>query len=192
LDVRGQIRAGNYQAGPANINAFSLEIGGAANNQNSGEGIIYFHHFSTMAHQLRYRAGNFYLEATANGYGTNNSPNLYIGGQLGAREVRVTTATWPDYVFRPTYRLRPLSEVESYIIEKGHLPDVPSETDALKDGIDVAKTNVMLLQKIEELTLYMIELNKKVEELQEKKSALEKGNRGLPKQAQTEGGCENK
>jgi hypothetical protein len=69
-------------------------------------------------------------------------------------------------VFDEDYDLMSLSEVESFIKENKHLPDVPSAKEVKKDGLDVAEMNATLLKKVEELTLHIIELEKKVNELQ--------------------------
>ena len=87
-------------------------------------------------------------------------------GLIRSREVKIDATTWADYVFHSDYKLRTLSEVESYIEENGHLPDVPSEEEVLEEGINIAEMNVILLQKIEELTLYTIELEKRLKEVE--------------------------
>ncbi|MBS1578292.1 MAG: hypothetical protein JST29_01475 [Bacteroidetes bacterium] len=102
------------------------------------------------------------------GIGTTN-PGTYklaVEGTIGARKVRVTQAPWADYVFKPNYNLRTLTEVEQYIKMHQHLPDVPSEKEVKSKGIDVGETQAMLLRKIEELTLYVIEQQKKIEALE--------------------------
>ena len=76
-----------------------------------------------------------------------------------------TTADWADYVFAKDYQLKSLEDVETFINQNNHLPDVPSAQDVVNGGIDVAKMDALLLQKIEELTLYMIELKKQNEAL---------------------------
>jgi hypothetical protein len=73
---------------------------------------------------------------------------------------------WPDFVFDDNYSLKSLSTVEQYIKEHKHLPDVPSATEVKEAGINLGQMNVILLQKIEELTIYLIEQNKKIEDLQ--------------------------
>ena len=70
-----------------------------------------------------------------------------------------------DYVFDKDYNLRPLNEVEQFVKENKHLPDIPKGTDLEQNGMNIAEMNNLLLQKIEELTLYMIELKKENEEL---------------------------
>jgi hypothetical protein len=101
------------------------------------------------------------------GVGTTNpgSFKLAVEGKIGAREVNVTTAAWSDYVFKSEYRLRSLTEVDQYIKENQHLPDVPSEKEVLKNGQDLGAMNAILLKKIEELTLYGIEFKKEIEAL---------------------------
>lgn len=107
---------------------------------------------------------------------TPGSFKLAVEGKIGAREIQVTaTNPWPDYVFAPTYKLKPLSEVENFVKLFQHLPDVPSAED-VKDGVELGKMNTILLQKVEELTLYLIELNKKVEKLEVKNKELENAN----------------
>jgi hypothetical protein len=88
---------------------------------------------------------------------------LSVNGRIRASEVKVYT-NWADFVFEPTYRLRPLKEVESYIKEKGHLPEMPTAKEVETNGVNIGETQSKLLQKIEELTLYLIEQNKKLDE----------------------------
>lgn len=79
------------------------------------------------------------------------------------------TADWKDYVFDKTYKLRSLDEVEAYIRANKHLPEIPSAEEVVRDGIDVQTMDAKLLQKIEELTLYVIELKKEINQLKKKK-----------------------
>jgi hypothetical protein len=94
-----------------------------------------------------------------------------VEGKLGAREVVVTTAPWADYVFAGNYKLRPLSEVARFIQENKHLPEVPTTAEVEKNGNNLAETDALLLKKIEELTLYVIEQNKKIEALEQQVAA---------------------
>ncbi|MES2275705.1 MAG: hypothetical protein V4592_06770 [Bacteroidota bacterium] len=84
---------------------------------------------------------------------------LSVNGKIRAKEIKVETG-WADYVFDSNYRLRPLKEVAAYIDQNHHLPDVPSTADVAKNGINIGETNALLLKKIEELTLYLIEKDK--------------------------------
>ena len=102
---------------------------------------------------------------------------LAVSGGILTEKVRVATngtAFWADYVFDKSFRLKSLKEVENFIKENKHLPDVPSTADVTKNGIDLAETQALLLQKIEELTLYVIEQNKKIERLNKKVKHLSK------------------
>jgi len=96
---------------------------------------------------------------------------MYVEQGILTEKVRVAiqnTGSWADYVFADNYELKPLHEVESFINENKHLPDVPSADEVVKDGIDVAAMNAKLLQKIEELTLYVIQQQKEIEQLKAK------------------------
>lgn len=97
----------------------------------------------------------------------SSNPNNYtlaVNGQIGAKDVRVeaTSATWPDYVFEDTYQLPSLTEVESYLQENKHLKEVPSAKEIAEKGHSLGDMDAVLLKKIEELTLYMIEQSKQV------------------------------
>ena len=83
-------------------------------------------------------------------------------------------SSWPDYVFDPGYQLPNLHEVESYIKKHQHLANMPTANDVEKSGIDLGANQVLLLKKIEELTLYVIELNKKVEAISKENEQLKK------------------
>ncbi|WP_052444761.1 hypothetical protein [Flammeovirga sp. OC4] len=96
---------------------------------------------------------------------------LSVGGKIRAEEVKVYTG-WADYVFEEGYDLKPLSEVEKYIQDYGHLPDIPSAKVVKDEGVNLGESDAMLLRKIEELTLYIIELNKMVKQTGEENSAL--------------------
>jgi hypothetical protein len=94
---------------------------------------------------------------------------LVVQGGILTEKVKIALATdatnwsWPDYVFKKDYKLLPLNELESFINKNNHLPGVPSEAEVKKEGLDVAEMDAKLLKKIEELTLYMIELKKENE-----------------------------
>jgi hypothetical protein len=110
------------------------------------------------------------------GIGTVNVPancKLGVKGSVYAWEYVCTLTGWPDYVFDKKYELLPLNELEKYITKEKHLPSIPSATEVDKDGVKLGEMNALLLQKIEELTLYMIELNKANQALQQKVETLE-------------------
>ena len=97
------------------------------------------------------------------GIGTKTPQSLLaVNGTITSKEVVVTADGWPDYVFASDYNLRSLNEVETYIEQNNHLPDVPSQKEVSEKGISLGNMDAKLLQKIEELTLYMIEMNKRM------------------------------
>ncbi|WP_291287725.1 hypothetical protein [Flavobacterium sp.] len=107
------------------------------------------------------------------GIGLVNPTNkLDVNGTIHSKEVKVDLSGWPDYVFKKEYNLPTLEEVEKHISEKGHLKNIPSEEEVLKNGINLGEMNAKLLQKIEEMTLYMIEQNKKINDLQRENKKL--------------------
>jgi hypothetical protein len=90
---------------------------------------------------------------------------LGVDGKLIAKEVIVTLQNWADFVFDKTYKLMPLNELENFYKENHHLPEVPSTKEIIENGNDLGKTDALLLQKIEELTLYIVEQQKQIDEL---------------------------
>lgn len=119
-----------------------------------------------------YRIGNFnnstwnvwqkLLPTDANG---NIQGNLSIAGTVLACEVKVKITTGADYVFHESYNLKQLSEVEQFVQENKHLPEIPSEKQMQEEGLNINEFQIKLLQKIEELTLYTIELRTEVDQL---------------------------
>lgn len=104
----------------------------------------------------------------------NNDYKLFVEGSIRARNVRVDPDTWPDYVFYKNYKLPSLAEIERFIQKNNHLPGIPSATEVKEKGLDVGNNHALLLKKIEELTLYVIELNKKMEKLSAENVELKK------------------
>jgi hypothetical protein len=115
------------------------------------------------------------------GIGTvNPDSKLTVAGNIHAQEVKVTVNAGmvPDYVFANDYKLRPLNEVAQYIKENSHLPEIPSAKEMGTNGLMMAEMNLNLLKKIEELTLYIIEQDKKTENL---KAIISEQNKRLEK-----------
>jgi hypothetical protein len=97
--------------------------------------------------------------------------NLFVKGGILTEEMRVGLAsTWADYVFSKDYNLKPLSEVEAFIAKNKHLPNVPSAAQVKEEGINVGEMAKIQQEKIEELTLYIIAQNKRLEALEAKMS----------------------
>lgn len=96
------------------------------------------------------------------------SYSLAVNGDAIFNKVKVKLYSgWADYVFYKHYQLLPLKDLEMFVKTNYHLPDVPSAQEAEKNGIDVAANQAVLLKKVEELTLYIIDQNKKLEQQQE-------------------------
>ncbi|WP_264535495.1 tail fiber protein [Flavobacterium sp. N1736] len=112
------------------------------------------------------------------GIGTlNPTSKLTVAGNIHAQEVKVTVNAGlvPDYVFANDYKLKSLSEVEDYIKENSHLPEIPSAAEIEKNGLMLAEMNLSLLKKMEEMTLYMIEQNKQIIDLKSRLGKIESG-----------------
>ncbi|MFC3198174.1 hypothetical protein ACFOET_11185 [Parapedobacter deserti] len=105
---------------------------------------------------------------------TNPQAKLAVNGNILAKEVKVKTdITVPDYVFAPEYKLPTLAEVEVFVKEHRHLPEIPSAKDIERDGLDLAEMNLLLLKKVEELTLHLIEKDKGNRRLSERLTLVE-------------------
>ena len=185
LHVAGNIQVDNDIKGhrtsyqPLKILANSTDLDGAAitlagNSDNKGsiklysrgtEGRIEFHNQNRQIMSVRAN-NNVYIGDP------DNSSNLYVNGEVNASLVRVAAPTWWDEVFAPDYKPLSLYELELYIKTNSHLPDIPSEKQVKEDGIDVAELNALLLKKIEELTLYVIDLKKENTIIQQEISKL--------------------
>lgn len=88
-------------------------------------------------------------------------------GLLYAREVKVNLDNWSDYVFDEKYSLMPLSELQQFIQKNNHLPNVPSAKEMTDNGLNVAQSSIIFMEKIEELTLYVLQINEKVKTQEE-------------------------
>jgi hypothetical protein len=99
---------------------------------------------------------------------------LTVKGDIHTREVRVDMngAVGPDYVFEKDYNLLPLKDLEAYINQNKHLPEVPSAAEMDTNGLNLKEMNLLLLKKIEELTLHLIEVKKEVIQLQKDNQTL--------------------
>lgn len=182
---------GYFSISPSNG---SLEIGAASGNTTT----IDFHGYSNLSvdyvGRIKYEDGVGMKMYT----GAHTTPDLFINEngkitignvsdassdfklfvQTGilTEKVKVAISTsvdWADYVFAPDYELMSLENVADYINNNCHLPEVPSADEVVKNGVDLGKMDATLLQKIEELTLYMIQLNEENKELKARIEQLE-------------------
>ncbi|MFO7825296.1 MAG: hypothetical protein R6V72_15265 [Cyclobacterium sp.] len=103
------------------------------------------------------------------GIGTDNPDSrLTVNGPIRARELKLEIANWPDYVFAPEYSLTPLPAVKRHIQSHGRLPGFQAASHYQENGIPLAETTRLLLEKVEELTLYLISCEEKITELEKK------------------------
>jgi hypothetical protein len=142
------------------------------------EDFYYGGNYLSFGHQghsedfIGYRNNTFFFKDSPGG-GDTKDPNIWVGGNITsdqtifASEIRVEANDHTaDFVFSENYKLRDLEQVEEFIQKHKHLPDIFSAIEMEKSGINLAEMNKLLLQKIEELTLYLIEKEKRVEVLE--------------------------
>jgi len=159
---------GNWIEG-AQTGDFVLRYGASSDNNliigNDGGGNIFFNTGAWEYNQTR-------VIITGNGSVGINTANpgiwkLAVNGKIRAKEIKVETG-WADFVFEDDYDLPTLNEVERYIKKHGHLMNIPSKEEVKKNGVFLGEINSKLLQKIEELTLYIIQLEKRIKSLESK------------------------
>ena len=107
------------------------------------------------------------------GTGNDHGYKLAVNGNIRAKEIRVQS-DWADYVFADAYPLRPLAEVEAFIKVNRHLPEIQPASEIQANGLDMAATTTKMMAKIEELTLYLIDMKKENEALKARVEKLEK------------------
>lgn len=170
----------NYGTSYIGFNAARIGTAGSANwtiegdGSHNGGGVIYTD-----------ISGNIYLvPLVSTGTGSRTLTDLQIksaiafkvanNGAVYAKAVSVQTTGWPDYVFKKDYELPPLSELKNYVEQNQHLPGIPSAEEIAQNGQNLGEMNRLLLKKVEELTLYLIEKDKQDKELREQLGELKK------------------
>jgi len=109
---------------------------------------------------------NFMTGTVGIGTTSTGANKLAVEGAIGARKVMVTQVSpFPDYVFEPGYRLTPLDSLHRYVEANHHLPDIPSADSVARGGLDLGGNQTALVKKVEELTLYIIKQDQRIEEL---------------------------
>ncbi|MGH8017774.1 MAG: hypothetical protein ACREIA_05690 [Opitutaceae bacterium] len=166
--------AGNH-AVQVNNSVFSLNVGIAANPATAGVGYLWSSSGKFMIGSDG--APTLMVDGMSNGkvgIGTTTpSHTLSVNGVIKTKEVIVETSGWSDHVFADDYPLASLSEIEAHIDEAGHLPGIPSANEVAEHGVSVGKMQAKLLEKIEELTLHLIEQEKTMKALEGRNLALE-------------------
>ncbi|MFY7910184.1 MAG: hypothetical protein ACOVO2_11550 [Emticicia sp.] len=97
---------------------------------------------------------------------------MSVDGKVICTELEVLVTPWPDYVFKPNYKLKPLNEVERFISENGHLPNIPKAEEIENKALAVGNMSKLQMEKIEELTLYLIEINKRLKKVEDENEVL--------------------
>ncbi|MCC8427254.1 hypothetical protein [Mucilaginibacter sp. UR6-11] len=113
---------------------------------------------------------------------TTPHEELSVNGNIRSKQVKVEINNWPDYVFKPNYNIPSLTAVKIYIDKYHHLPDMPSAAEVAKDGLDLGETNRLLLKKVEELTLYLLEKDKQATDQQKLLTEQQQINQSLQQQ----------
>ena len=171
LHVQGDTYlSGNLGIGTASTTQKFHVVGNSYFNGNVGIGI-------DSPQKKLHVQGDTYLSGNV-GIGTANTSSykLTVDGKINCTEVVVTSSVsrgegegeWPDYVFAEDYNLRSLDEVASYIEENKRLPEIPSAAEVSEKGVNLLEINTLLLKKVEELTLYIIQQQKEIDELKKR------------------------
>lgn len=157
----------NIAAGNENIvigNNLNVLTSGGNNQLNIGNWII--------GNNGTIGIGQFTNQLPANGIASDGQKyKLFVKDGIRSEKVKVDIASsngWADYVFEKDYKLMSLNELDQFISKNGHLPEVPTTKEAIENGIELKEMNILLLKKIEELTLYTIEQQKRIEALEKK------------------------
>jgi hypothetical protein len=162
-------------------NAARLELLERAGGAFDGGGFLWWNGETNKLHVGTKLSGTstsvLVVDRATNGVGIGTQEpgdyRLAVNGSIRAKEIVVETG-WSDFVFEPDYDLASLEEVEAHIEAHGHLPDIPSAAEVEKNGVKLGEMDSKLLQKIEEMTLHMIELNKRVGVLEAENQRLQR------------------
>jgi len=142
-------------------------------NNNVGIGVhnptakLQLNHFTKTdwSYALRININRDFTKAIAVRKGNEENFLVYGNGKVYAREISVRLDNFPDYVFEDDYNLMSLSDLEVFIKNNKHLPEIPKEADVLENGLNIGEMQKLQMQKIEELTLYIINLQNQIYEI---------------------------
>lgn len=171
----------NYFAGNVGIGistpAYKLDVNGFTRinnywyfhngNEINTSGVMYINYNNPVTN-VPSQSFNTVINAKGGNVGIGTMvpmAKLAVDGDIFARKIKVTQSNWPDYVFHADYKLPTIAELENYILLHQHLPDIPSAKEIENDHLDLGEMDKKLLQKLEEQTLYIIQLHKELEAL---------------------------
>jgi hypothetical protein len=174
VDMRNSLKVGYTSSGVVDLNT-SIEVNQNNNNANAVKVKTWNNSIKAFSTEDFNGKSRFVVYGDGRAYfGINriktNHPHAncqyQFDGKIGCKELVVIDPTkWADFVFDKNYKLLPLSEVEKFYKKNNHLPSVPNEKEVKEKGINTAEMDAILLQKIEELTLYIVEQQKEINEL---------------------------
>jgi hypothetical protein len=155
----------------------NIFLGHAAGYFETGSDKLYIENSSSRTPLIYGGFDSTYVKINGKlGIGTKefNNAQMVVDGKIRASKVLITTDDFPDYVFEHDYQLMPVGELEAYIKTNKHLPGIKPATEVLSEGLSLNEVNVQLLEKVEELTLYIINMDKKRAEIKEQNSDIQK------------------
>jgi hypothetical protein len=175
FDMRGSVQMGFYQSTAswedvnARLNIAPLSIGAKVSTNSSGVKAFMIDDPNTTSDPFIVFGNGKTQIGPGKPLSTGPAANamLSVDGMILAREVRVSVSqsVWADYVFDKNYKLTPLADVETYYKKNHHLPEIPSAAEVEQNGVDITDMNKLLLQKVEELTIYLVEQQKQIDAL---------------------------
>jgi hypothetical protein len=158
LSIQGDNNKFGIHLLPGNTNVIEFGIKTSSTDPNRQSN---FQFFGTSSFSQRVKIGSKLAS------GAYTDCMLSVDGSIVTKEVIVQNTYWADYVFDENYVLKPIEEVKSYIINNKHLPDVPSESEIQQEGLSLSQMQKIQMQKIEELTLYIIQISEENKKLKE-------------------------
>ncbi len=183
LDVFGQIKT-NTPAGETGLNLSQsdsyADLRNIRNTLSTVDNNLYFNFLAGSGSEMHFYSNNALTMSVKDNQllvGTTTGAagfKMSVDGKIACEEVLVDLdGDWPDYVFKQDYELKSLIEVKQHIEEKGHLPGVPSAQEVADNGIVIGEMNKILIEKIEELTLYILQQEEKIKAQDARLKALE-------------------